>query len=183
MSDERERSLVLLDRDGVITVEGGDYITKPNDVRLIDKSSLAIKLLNDKGVKVVVVSNQAGVGKGEMSEEDLRLVQMRIDELLEEEDGAELDGSYYCTEVDNNAECRKPNPGLLLKVMEEFGIEEGDTWMIGDSERDIVAGNRAGVGTVLVLSGKTNLGDVKDWKTKPDFIFPDLLWFVRWYFR
>lgn len=179
MEEDKNKSLILLDRDGVITIESGEYITRPDDVELIDKSAQAIKLLNDAGILAIIVSNQAGVGKDLMSEEDLKSVQMRIDELLEEDD-AELNGSYYCTEKDDSAECRKPNPGLLLQAMQDFGIEEGDAWMVGDSERDIIAGDNAGVGTVLVLTGKTKLGEVKDWEVKPDLIFPDLLWFVRW---
>jgi len=176
---KRRRSLIMLDRDGVITVESGDYIIKPDDVRLIPYSSKAIKMLNAEGIKVVLISNQAGVGKGEMTETELNDVQAEIERQLSEE-GAWFDGVYYCTDSDDTSDCRKPNPGMLIRALNDYSVVSDDAWMVGDNERDILAGDRALVGKVLLLSGSTKIKDIKDMEVQPDYIFPDLLWFVRW---
>ena len=110
----------------------------------------AIKLLNQAEFKVIVVTNQAGIGKGIVKEE--RLLQIHQQMMAElKEYGAYVDGIYYCPhQQEENCNCRKPKPGMLEKAEKEFNIDFKNSWMIGDEPRDIEAGKSAGCKTYQV---------------------------------
>jgi D-glycero-D-manno-heptose 1,7-bisphosphate phosphatase len=150
---------VFLDRDGTLIVERG-YITVPDDVELIPGAAAAVARLRDAGWKVFVVTNQGAVAKGMITEDELGLIHFRMVSLLAEQ-GAELDGVYYCPhhpdgdqiQYSVECDCRKPRPGLLERAAGEHGIDLSESVIIGDTLRDLEAGRGAGSRGVLVLTG------------------------------
>jgi len=150
---------VFLDRDGVIN----DLVPDPetgtpespygvDDVRLMPDAAEAIKRLHDDGWFLVAASNQPAAAKGIATIEQLQLVHHRIVELLAHE-GAALDDWRYCfhhPDFTGPCDCRKPAPGMLLDAAEEHNVDLARSWMVGDADRDVEAGRRAGVRTILV---------------------------------
>ncbi len=149
---------VFLDRDGTIIKDCG-YIGDPDEVRLLPGAADAIRRFSRLGHLVVLVSNQSGVARGFFDEEALERVHTRLEEVLAEQ-GASLDGSYYCpylagseATVDafrRESELRKPEPGMLLQAAHELHIDLSQSWMVGDSASDMEAGRRAGCRTILI---------------------------------
>jgi D-glycero-D-manno-heptose 1,7-bisphosphate phosphatase len=154
------RPAVFLDRDGVVTPERG-YVTRPEELSLIEGAAAAIKALNEAGVLAVIVSNQSGVARGLMSEEDMAAVHAALEERLAAE-GAALDGAYYCPNhpdgtVDRYTRdwsCRKPNLGMLEAAVRDLDIDVSGSAMVGDQATDIEFANRAGMPAVFVTTGK-----------------------------
>ena len=148
----------FLDRDGTI-IEDRGYIADPDDVRLIPGAADAIRRLSRAGYLVVVISNQSGIARGYFDEAALSAVHQRLESELEAE-GACLDGAYYCPYLDGpeaveeayriESELRKPRPGMLLQAARELNIDLSRSWMIGDSPRDVEAGQAAGCRTILI---------------------------------
>lgn len=149
---------VFLDRDGTI-IENPGYIKDPRQVRLFPDAAEAIRRFSATGHLVIVVSNQSGVARGLITEEDLQRVHQRMEELLRAQ-GARVDGAYYCPFLDGpeavvetfrrDSALRKPRPGMILRAAEERGIDLAESWMIGDSPSDVEAGRRAGCRTILL---------------------------------
>jgi D,D-heptose 1,7-bisphosphate phosphatase len=176
---------VFLDRDGTIVQERG-YITIPDDLDILPGVPEAIVALRERGWKVIVVSNQAAVAKGLITEEELGEINMRMVMMLGAE-GATFDGVYVCPhhpegKVPDYAiecGCRKPRPGLLEQAASEHGLDLSQCVIIGDSLRDLEAGRAAGVeAAVLVLTGqgaKTAAGE-----HGADFVAADLAAAVAW---
>ena len=149
---------IFLDRDGVINKKApeGDYVKNWDEFQFLPGVKEAIRKLNEKGFLVIVVSNQRGIAKGVMTEDDLKEIHNRMKEELRKE-GAVIDGIYYCPhDIEDHCGCRKPEPGMLLKAAREHDIDLGRSWMIGDSESDIKAGRRAGCKTILIGSSPLN---------------------------
>lgn len=174
---------VFLDRDGVLNphIPGG-YLLRPDDVVVLPGVAAAVRRLNDAGVRVLVISNQQGVGKGLMTRGDLDAIERRMGEILEREAGAFLDGCYYSTEMAfENSPRRKPQPGMLLEAASDFGLTLARTVFAGDSATDIAAGHAAGVGhTALLLSGGIRAYAVGDLDPAPDLVFSGLASLVDW---
>ena len=157
------RTAVFLDRDGTI-IEDTGYVAQPDDVRLLPGAAQAIRRFAAAGHLVVVISNQSGVARGVFDEVALSQVHERVVELLLDE-GAVLDGAYYCPFLDGpgatvkaycrDSDLRKPNPGMLLQAAEELQIDLGGSWMIGDSSRDVMAGQAAGCRTIRILNDRS----------------------------
>ncbi len=151
---------VFLDRDGTVVVERG-YISDPDDIELEAGAAEAIRSLREAGWKVFIVSNQAAVAKGLITEDDLLRINLRMVALLSEK-GAAVDGIYCCPHHPEGAvpeytvecECRKPKPGLLEQAAWEHGLDLSRCVAVGDSRRDIEAGRAAGTATVLVMTGR-----------------------------
>lgn len=152
------RRAVFLDRDGTINVEK-DYLYRIEDFEFIDGAVQAIRLLNEAGFFVAIVSNQSGVARGYYTEEDVELLHRHIAEKLEDE-GARVDAWMYCPHHPNGrgsyslpCGCRKPLPGMLIEVASRYNIDLDTSIMIGDKLADIGAGNAAGCRTILVRTG------------------------------
>ncbi|MBU0568972.1 D-glycero-beta-D-manno-heptose 1,7-bisphosphate 7-phosphatase [bacterium] len=142
----------FLDRDGVINEEAG-YIRSPEQLKLFSFAGPAIKLLNEKGIKAIVVTNQSGIGRGYFDRKALDEIHRKLRSELAKE-GAFLDGIYYCPHhPDNDCHCRKPKPGLFLKAAGDFDLDLGRCCTIGDKLTDLEAGREAGTKTILVLTG------------------------------
>ncbi|UCE37026.1 MAG: D-glycero-beta-D-manno-heptose 1,7-bisphosphate 7-phosphatase [Thermoplasmata archaeon] len=172
---------VFLDRDGTINEEV-NYLSKIEQVKILPNSPKAIKLLNENGFKVIVVTNQSGVARGYFSKEDLENVNNHLrDELLNE--GAVVDGIYFCPHhPDDGCDCRKPKTGMIVEAKADFDIEVSSSFIVGDKLLDLETGRKMGCKTVLVLTGygKDELKDKNNWEFTPDYIAEDLLDAVMW---
>jgi D-glycero-D-manno-heptose 1,7-bisphosphate phosphatase len=153
------REAVFLDRDGTL-IEEVNYLASPEQVRLLPGAAQAVRRLNDAGVLVVVVTNQAGVARGYFPESRVTEVHERLSLLLGEH-GAKIDAFYHCPHHPTEGvgvyrvacDCRKPKPGLLLTAAREWDIDLARSWMIGDKPSDAEAGAAAGCRTLLVRTG------------------------------
>ena len=147
-----DKKYIFIDRDGTTNVRPNkaEYICKPEDFIWINGSKEAIKKLNDAGYFVIEISNQAGIARGAMTENDFNLVQKRMQDDLSEI-GAHIDAVYFCPHGwDENCECRKPKPGMLYDAQKDFNINLTKCVMIGDDERDIITANNADMKGILV---------------------------------
>jgi D-glycero-D-manno-heptose 1,7-bisphosphate phosphatase len=144
------RWTAFLDRDGTINEppSAGSYVIIPDQLRLLPGACAAIRRLNRAGWRTVVVTNQRGIARGMMSEDDLRLVHDRLLELLAD-CGATIDRIYHCPHEAGSCDCRKPKTGLLKRACsEDSEISFDRAILIGDSGADIEAGRAAGIRTV-----------------------------------
>lgn len=152
------RRAVFLDRDGTINVEK-DYLYRIEDFEFIDGSVEAIRLLNEAGFFVAVVSNQSGVARGYYTEEDVELLHRHIAVELEKS-GAHVDAWFFCPHHPDGrgsyslpCTCRKPLPGMLKEASLRNGLCLDTSFMIGDKLADVGAGMSAGCSTILVRTG------------------------------
>ncbi len=156
---------VFLDRDGTLNVRPPKacYIEKPEDFVWLDGAKEAVKKLNDAGFIVILISNQPGIARGNLTEETLTAIHNKMQSELAEI-GAHIDKIYYCPHNwDDGCACRKPKPGMFYQAQKEFCIELPKATMIGDDERDIEAGEAAGCGrNILVNEEYTVLDAVND---------------------
>jgi D-glycero-D-manno-heptose 1,7-bisphosphate phosphatase len=148
------KKLVILDRDGVINVDSDAFIKSPDEWVAIAGSLEAIARLNQAGYRVVVASNQSGVGRGLFDMAALNAMHAKMQRAAAAV-GGRIDAVFFCPHtVDDQCECRKPKPGLLKMIVERFEIDPAVTPVVGDSLRDLQAGAALGFPTHLVLTGK-----------------------------
>ena len=148
------RPAVFLDRDGTIIEEVG-YLQDPSKVKLIPGAAEAVRRLNERGVAVVVVTNQAGVGRGYFAESAVAQVHAELARRLAGGGGgARWDAIYYCPHhPDDGCDCRKPGPGMFRRAAAEHGLDLAQSFVVGDKASDVRAGALLGCRTVLVLTG------------------------------
>ncbi len=174
---------VFLDRDGTVNQDKG-YINHPDDFNIYPFAGKAIKLLNDLGFYVFIVTNQSGVARGFYDFNDLEKIHSKMITQLAAE-GAKIDRIYLSpyfkegiVEPYNIAHNdRKPNTGLFLKAQKDFSFSPRKSYMIGDRYSDIEFGKRAGLTSILVLTGdgeKEFLNNRSLWQYQPDYIVKDL---------
>lgn len=168
---------IFLDRDGVINevlTHRVKFVNTPADFYLLDGVGEAIKLLNDVGYKVFVVTNQGGIGLGFMEESELLDVHKKMASDLDEF-GAVIHDIAFCPHKPNaGCACRKPKPKMILDLAKKHEIDLAKSYMIGDRETDIEAGKQAGVKTVLI-GEKANQQE-----TGADVCFSDLFSAAKW---
>lgn len=157
---KNKQKAVFLDRDGTINVYKG-FITKAEDMELIPGITEVIKKINDSGYLAIVVTNQPVIARGDCTFEELQEINEKMETLLGAE-GAYIDDLFYCphhpdkgfegerVEFKIDCECRKPKPGMLLAAAEKYNIDLSVSYMVGDDERDMEAGRRAGCKCVKV---------------------------------
>lgn len=157
---QNKQKAVFLDRDGTINKYVG-FLRDIDEFELLDGAADAIKKINASGYLAIVVTNQPVIARGEVSFEELERIHNKMETLLGKE-GAYLDAIYFCPhhphkgyegerpELKFDCNCRKPKPGMLLKAAQDFNIDLAQSWMIGDGENDIRAGQNAGCRTVLI---------------------------------
>ena len=150
------KKAIFLDRDGVINKRlVGDYVKTPEEFELLPGVKEALRKLKRMGYLLIVVSNQQGVGKGIMTVGDLERVNNHMLKLL-----PEIDDVFYCTELEkDNPWCRKPRPGMLLEAIKKWDIDPFTSWMVGDSESDMIAGKAVGCRAIMVENGKSKFAD------------------------
>lgn len=150
------RPAAFLDRDGTI-IEEAHYLAHEAQVLLAPGAAKAMRRLRDAGYLLIMITNQSGVGRGILTEEELGSIHDLINKMLATE-GAALDDIYYCPhlpgaavkEYDKECDCRKPGPGMILAAAEKHGVDLARSVMIGDAERDVEAGAKAGCKTILL---------------------------------
>ena len=153
------KKAIFLDKDGTL-INDVPYNIDPDRITLIDDCTLGLKLLQQAGYLLVVITNQAGIAKGYFREEALAEVEKKLKTLLAVYD-IKLDGFYYCPhhpagkvqQYTKVCDCRKPEPGMLWLATKELAIDLEASWMIGDILNDVEAGNRAGCRTILIGNG------------------------------
>lgn len=148
-----DRRAVFLDRDGTITIDTG-YPSNPDEVELLPGAADGLRALRRRGWRLVLVSNQSGVGRGLITPEQAQAVHDRLVVTLRESE-VELDGAYYCPHAPEDAcECRKPRSGLLRRAATELGLDLAGSVMVGDRQSDVEAGRGAGCTTILLGPGE-----------------------------
>ncbi|GAB3049168.1 D-glycero-alpha-D-manno-heptose-1,7-bisphosphate 7-phosphatase [Virgibacillus ainsalahensis] len=167
---------MFLDRDGVINEVLSSrvkFVNKPKDFYLLEGVGEAVKIFNDMGFKVFVVTNQGGIGLGFMQETGLQAVHKRMEDDLRTF-GASIDDIAYCPHKPKaGCSCRKPKPQMILDLAQKYAIDLAESYMVGDRLPDIQAGKEAGVRTVLV-------GERMENKKEADMNFGDLLSVAKW---
>jgi D-glycero-D-manno-heptose 1,7-bisphosphate phosphatase len=191
VEDARRREAVMraaafVDRDGVINELVADRVSgnpesplRVEDVALIDGAADGLRRFAAAGWLLVGVSNQPAAAKGIVSRQRLIAVQDRVLELLADQD-VRFDGFHICwhhpdgvvPELSGECDCRKPAPGLLLAAARELGIDLERSWMIGDTDADVLAGEAAGCRTVLVENSRS--AHKRDGQVRPDGRAPSL---------
>lgn len=158
-----KQKAVFLDRDGTINKYVG-FLRKTDEFELLEGVCEAIRRINNSGYLAVVVTNQPVIARGEVTVDELEEIHNKMETLLGFE-GAYLDAVYYCPhhphkgyegevkELKFDCSCRKPKPGMLFKAAEDFNIDLSLSWMIGDSENDVLCGKNAGCKTALIGEG------------------------------
>ena len=152
--------MALLDRDGVLNVDTG-YTHRPEDLEFVPGAPAAVRRLNESGRLVVVVTNQSGVGLGYYNEAQLSLFHAAMSAALAEH-GARIDAFYFSPfhakavhdhyRHDDHPD-RKPNPGMIIRALNDFDVAPDDALMIGDRDSDVIAAQRAGVRGYLFTGG------------------------------
>ncbi len=166
--------LIILDRDGVINVDSVQFIKSPEEWKPIPGSLEAIAKLNQWGWRVVVASNQSGVGRGLFGMDTLNAINGKMVKSLAQV-GGRLDAIFFCPHAaDSTCDCRKPKPGMFKQIAERFNVDLTGVPAVGDSLRDLQAALAVGCQPYLVLTGKG-----EKTKQEPDLpeqtrIYPDL---------
>lgn len=183
MTESAARPAVFLDRDGTLDTEL-EFLVDPAEVRLYPGAARAVRAFNERGIPVVVVTNQSAIARGLLDEAGLARVHARLAERLAEE-GAHVDLVLACPHHPTEGVppwrrvcgCRKPAPGLLVEAARRLGLDLSASWMVGDAARDLEAGRRAGARSLLVLTGKgrDELARLEAQGRPPRWVAPDLL--------
>ena len=174
----RQVKLIVLDRDGVINYDSEQFIKSPDEWRPIPGSLEAIARLNHAGFRVVVATNQSGIGRRLFDMATLNAIHEKMHKALAQV-GGRIDAVFFCPHTaDANCDCRKPKPGMLAEIGQRFGVELTGVPCIGDSLRDLQAAEAGGAQPMLVLTGKGEK-TLRDGNfPKNTVIFPDLAFAV-----
>jgi D-glycero-D-manno-heptose 1,7-bisphosphate phosphatase len=158
---------VFLDRDGTL-MRDVDYCGDPKNVEVFQGAADALRRLKANGYKLVVITNQSGVGRGYFTEEDYRAVEA---EFLRQLGEGLLDGSYHCPDLPGtNSTRRKPAPGMMLEAQRDHRLDLSRSWFVGDKTSDIECGRNAGVRTILLETGY----DAGEANCGANFVAPNL---------
>ena len=172
---------IFLDRDGVINVEK-NFVLSPEEMELIKEAPHAISLINKSDYLAVLVTNQSAVARNLITLKELSMIHNKLKADLKK-GGASLNAIYFCPhhpnydpskgnpELIRECTCRKPKPGMLYAAAEDLNIDLKQSFLIGDSERDILAAKAAGCKTVGVRTGK----NIDNFSVVPDHVFENIL--------
>ena len=144
---------VFFDRDGVINerIKGG-YVRDWNEFVISPELGSVLQSVKSKGYLAIIVTNQRGVGKGLMTEEALHDLHSKLQTHLGVTHGATFDDIYYCIDLSDDSPRRKPSPAMLFEAAEKWDIDLKQSWMVGDSTSDIIAGKNAGTKTAYLIT-------------------------------
>ena len=165
---------VFLDRDGTLNVNQPEYLHRPQDFKFAPFAISALKTLEKTDYKIIILTNQSGIGRGYFKEEEMKKVhQWLLNQLKKEK--IRIDKIYYCPHrPENNCPCRKPNVGMLLRAVKDFNISLSRSWLIGDGESDIIMGRKANLKTIKIGKKMT-----KKLKLEPNYYAKNLLEAVK----
>ncbi|MCE2400622.1 D-glycero-beta-D-manno-heptose 1,7-bisphosphate 7-phosphatase [Candidatus Poribacteria bacterium] len=180
---------IFLDRDGVINRNPPDwgYVCNWTDFTFLPNALEAIRDITQRGFRIFVATNQAGIGRGIFTEQQLTDIHRKMLNEIEDAGGL-IENIYYCPHhPDAGCECRKPKPGMLLRAVHEYDVDMSNSFFVGDSITDIQAARNAGASPILVLTGHGRdsydhyiNSDSNDKTHKPDKIFTNLYTASRW---
>jgi D-glycero-D-manno-heptose 1,7-bisphosphate phosphatase len=169
------RRVVLLDRDGTINRDRPGSVLRQEDFELLPGAVAAIAALSRAGYTVALITNQACIGRGDVSAATVAAIHAGLAADIAAA-GGRLDGIYVAAATDPADPDRKPNPGLILRAQADLGFVPAETWLVGDDSRDVEAARRAGVRPALVLTGKGETAR----RAHPDVpVFADLAAFAQ----
>lgn len=182
------KKAVFLDRDGTLNVEV-DYPSRFDQIDIYPQSYEAVRKINQGGLLAVVLTNQSGVGRGLMSEADLKDIHARLTAAFLQ-NHARLDGIYYCPHYAHSedpryrkeCDCRKPKPGLARQAAAKLGIDLAGSYMIGDKTEDVLLGMNIGAVPILVLTGygRESLTMLRTQNVTPAHVAADVLEAADW---
>lgn len=161
-----KRPAAFIDRDGVLNrrLPGDVYVTCADELELLPYAVECLRTIHERGYALVVVTNQRGIARGLMTEEDLAAVHGKLRAECEA-GGAPLVAIYHCPHNrDTGCDCRKPEPGMLVRAAKEHDLDLARSLLIGDSESDVEAGRRAGVPHCVLIASNA------DWSAELDSI-------------
>ena len=170
--------LIILDRDGVINFDSALFIKSPEEWKPIPGSLEAIARLNQMGYRVVVATNQSGVGRGLFDMATLNAIHNKMSKAVVTA-GGRLEAIFFCPHTaEQKCACRKPKDGMLREIAERFNASLKDVPVVGDSLRDLQAGLALGARPILVLTGKGKKTLEDPALPSQTTVFPDLAAFV-----
>jgi len=170
--------VVILDRDGTINHDSDDYIKSPAEWTPIPGSLEAIARLIQADYRVVVATNQSGIGRGLFDTQALFAIHDKLQRALGQV-GGRIDAFFFCPhKADDNCRCRKPQPGMLLEVARRFNVSLEDVFMVGDSRKDLEAAAAVGARPVLVLTGNGAKTEKEGKLPRGTAVYPDLAAFA-----
>ena len=174
---------IFLDRDGTLNEDTG-YVSSPGELIIYPWAAEAVRLINESGMKAIVITNQSGIARGLYTEETLFAIHNRMREEFARE-GARLDAVYYCPHhpefggerYRSRCECRKPRPGMLHRAARERDIDFARSFVIGDKASDMNLAASVGAGSALVLTGygRETRRDFDRWPCQPEVVAENLL--------
>ena len=177
MTKDKRQKAIFLDRDGTLCEEV-NYLSRPEDLRLFPFSAEAVRLLNENGFLVILITNQSGIARGFFDEKTLHEIHAKLKNELAESD-AKLNAIYFCPHnPTDNCACRKPKIGMIERATSDFSLDLESSWIIGDKAIDVETGFNAQIKTALVLTGYGQT-EVEKLKKKPDLIAENLLQIVK----
>lgn len=154
------RPCIFFDRDGIVNRSPGPgYVERVQEFHLVPEFIEALQVVSSKNYPAIIATNQRGIALGLVTAETLEKIHTQLRKTLAEQ-GLTLLDIMVCPHDDHECACRKPQPGLLIEAAQKHDLDLSASWMIGDSERDVVAGQRAGCRTVLV--GEADQGSIAD---------------------
>ena len=161
-SNSSKSPAVFVDRDGTL-MRDADYCSRPDQVEIFNGVASALRQLKKAGYKVIVITNQSGIGRGFFTEKEYRVVESEVSRQLG--DGL-IDATYFCPDVPGQpSECRKPAPGMVLQAAREHDLDLSRSFLIGDKEIDAECAHNAGVRAIRVRTGFDQMtdGSCSDW--------------------
>lgn len=153
---------IFIDRDGTI-MQDADYCSDPREVKIFPRVAEALRRLKSKGFKLIIITNQSGIGRGFFTVEQYRAVEAEV--LRQLGDGL-IDATYFCPDVPGqHSSCRKPAPGMIVEATREHQIDLARSFLIGDKEIDAECGRNVGMRTIRVRTGfdRETAGSMADW--------------------
>src|SRR5437588_11343306 len=161
-SRERKSPAVFVDRDGTI-IHDADYCSDPKRVKPLDGVAAALRRLKNAGYKIIVITNQSGIGRGFFTEKQYRAVEAEVSRQLGDN---LIDATYFCPDAPGKpSKCRKPEPGMVLTAARDQNVDLSRSFLIGDKEIDVECAHNAGVRAIRVRTGfdKMTDGSCADW--------------------
>ena len=170
--------LIILDRDGVINHDSDQFIKSPDEWKPLPGSLEAIARLTQAGYRVVVATNQSGIGRGLFDMPTLNAIHDKMHKACAQV-GGRIDAVFFCPHAaEADCKCRKPRSGMIEEIAERFGADLNGVPSVGDSLRDLEASAQLGAQTVLVLTGKGRKTQTKGGLPANTLVFPDLAAYV-----
>ncbi len=146
---------LFLDRDGTI-IEDPGYLSKVEQIKFLPGVLEKIRILKQKGLLIFIVTNQSGIGRGYFSESQLMLIHDGLTSMMTKA-GAAVDSIAYCPHAPGDkCACRKPSPQMVVELAEQFNVDLGESFFLGDKLSDVLTGKNAGCKTVLILNNKAH---------------------------